>query len=49
MPANVAAEVTRRPVLSEHDFDGQIRVLLLGPAAPLQAAGLQPAATLADQ
>ena len=48
-PANVTAEVTRRPVLSEHDFDGQIRVLLLGPAAPLHAAGLQPAATLADQ
>ena len=50
MPANVAAELTRRPVLSEHDFDGQIRVLLLGAGAPLQAAGLnQPADTLAGQ
>lgn len=38
MPANVAAELTRRPVISERDFAGDTRVVLLGPRPAVLAA-----------
>ncbi len=47
VPDNVAAEIARRPVLSERDFGGEIRVILLGPDASGDRAAT--AATLAGQ